>query len=231
MISLSQIRRALPGGWAVRLVVLALVAGMAIAGLFLLLTGRTIFDVLLENRRLTQALTHLTAESQIGYAKVLAREERDGVTWTRLRFVETQRDDPRRLVTQHEVELPGDTIHFDALIVSFEPRLVMDGKARALYLWRRVYSDAMPPEAGFPLAEPGAEPRRYAGLLARLPRRDQRLFWREVWSLANDPDRLRQAGVRAVYGNVVYTRMETGLIYVFKIDNSGKLYPEVVPDL
>lgn len=227
----GALRKLVPGGWMLRWLLAALLAGGMVAALCFLLAGQTIFDMLRENRQLRQALTHLTAESQVGYAKVLSREVRDGVPWTRLRFVETDRDDPRRIVFQQEYEIPGDVIHFDALVVIFAPQLVMDGKARALFLWRRVYGESMAPEAGLAIGVPGEEPRRYAGLLAKLPGRQRRQFWEEVWNLANDPERLQAAGVRALYGNVVYQRLDPGLIYVFKVDNHGRFWAETVPDL
>jgi hypothetical protein len=49
--------------------------------------------------------------------------------------------------------------------------------------------------------------------------------------LANDPEKLREYGIKAIYGNVVYNKFRPGLIYVFKINPVGNLYPEVVPDM
>jgi hypothetical protein len=148
---------------------------------------------------------------------------------TRLLFVETDRRDENRIVATKEVELPGDIVHFDALMVTFDPQLVADGRARSLYLWRRIYSESMAPENGVPLTmPPGEEPKRYADILEKLPVRDRRLFWSEVWQLANDRERLRRAGVRAVYGNAVYWQMRPGMRYLLKLDNSGRITPEVV---
>lgn len=206
-----------------------LVAVVALA--VYLLTNNTIFDLLRENRKLKAALTNLTTETQIGYAKVLVQETRDGRLFTRLRFVETDRQNPAKILEQQDFEVEGDVVHFDALMVVFEPQLVMDGKERALYIWRRVYGEKMAPEAGFPICKPGTEPRRYAEVFSKLSLRDRNMLWSEIWSLADDPDHLRQAGVRAIYGNVVYKKLRPGLIYVFKVANGGHFYPETVPAL
>ena len=53
----------------------------------------TIHQLLNENKQLKEAITNLTAEEQIGYAKVIKQETKDGKVWTTLRFVETARDD------------------------------------------------------------------------------------------------------------------------------------------
>lgn len=191
----------------------------------------SIRELLGENRELKASLANLNREDQAGYAKVLEQVVREGKTYTRLKFVETARDDPRRRVLEKEFTVEGDIVHFDALIVRFDRRLVMDGKERALYLWRRVYSESMAPEQGYDIEDPGQEPGRYRDLLARLPLDARRLFWSEIWELANDPGRLSQYGVQGIYGSVNYMRMKPGLIYVFKISPTGQLYPEAVPDM
>ena len=49
--------------------------------------------------------------------------------------------------------------------------------------------------------------------------------------LANDPQKLKKFSVQAIYGNVVYSQLKPGLIYVFKISNTGQIYPETVPEM
>ncbi|MBN2269748.1 MAG: hypothetical protein JXN61_03985 [Sedimentisphaerales bacterium] len=191
----------------------------------------TIHQLLTENKQLKEAITNLTDEDQIGYAKVLTQEDNEGGLVTRIKFVETARDDKLRRILEKEYTIPGDVIHFDALIVKFGDKMVMDGKGRALYLWRRIYGDKTPPEKGFAIEEPGAEPRRYADLLAALPIEQRELFWSSIWDLANDPEMLKEHDIEAIYGNVVYSKLEEGLIYVFKITPTGQVFIEVVPDM
>ena len=191
----------------------------------------TIHKLLAENKQLKQAITNLTQEDQIGYAKVTAQETKDGILLTTIKFVETDRDDKLKKILEKEYSIEGDIIHFDALIVKFGDKMVMDGKAKALYLWRRVYGEKMSPEEGFAIEEPGAEPKRYGDLLAALPVKQRQLFWSSIWDLANDPEKLKEYDIKAIYGNVVYSRLRKGLIYVFKISSTGQVYPEIIPDM
>jgi len=210
------------------------VAGLAVAGYFgrgFYLREMTIHQLLSENKQLKGAITNLTAEEQIGYAKVISQEKRDGSVITTLRFVETARDDKLKKIVERDYTIEGDIVHFDALIVKFGNKMVMDGKERAMYLWRRVYGEDMAPQDGFPIESPGAEPQRYADLLSRLPIKQRELFWSNIWDLANNTEKLRDYGITAIYGNVVYSRLKPGLIYVFKITPTGQLYREVVPDM
>ncbi|MHC4638051.1 MAG: hypothetical protein ACYTBV_11205 [Planctomycetota bacterium] len=195
-------------------------------------SNRTIGQLLEENKELQEAITNLKSENQIGYAKVISQVETEGKIITKLKFVETDREDMLKRVLEKEYEMEGDIIHFDALIVKFDEKLVIDGKERALYLWRRVYSSKMRPEDGFAIETQGDEPKRYADISSsKLNLKDKSLFWKEIWKLADDKESLAEYGVSAIYGNVVYHKVQPGLVYVFKISSTGSLYPEVIPDL
>lgn len=207
------------------LVVLAFVGGALFYG------TKTVHDLLGDNKKLKAAITSLTHEDQIGYAKVLRQETRGGQLYTTIRFVETARDDQLKIVLEKEYEIEGDVVHFDALVVSFTDQAVMDGKSRSLYLWRRVYGEHMSPADGFPIETPGTNPERYAGLLRGLKLPEQQMFWEAIWDLANNPEGLREHGIKAIYGNAVYKRLRPGLIYVFKIGADGQVYPETVLDM
>jgi hypothetical protein len=209
---------------------MALVAVIFVAGTLFYGT-KTVHDLLGENKKLKQSLATLTHEDQIGYAKVVRQETRDGKFYTVVRFVETARDDQLKKVLEKEYEIEGDTVHFDALIVTFSDQAVMDGKERSLYLWRRVYGENMSPAEGFAIEEEGVTPVRYTDLLRRLHLSEQKLFWSAIWDLANEPEALQRHGIKAVYGNAVYKKLRPGLIYVFKISAGGHVYPETVPDL
>ncbi len=213
------------------IIIVAVLAGMAYLGRTPYKVVATIHELLAENKELKQAITNLSREDQIGYAKVVAQEMKDGELFTTIRFVETARDDKLNKILEKEYTIAGDIIHFDALIVKFGSKMVMDGRTRALYLWRRVYGEKMTPADGFTIEEPGAEPQRYKDLLEALPIEHRQMFWSEIWELANDTEKLTEYDIEAIYGNVVYWKLREGLIYVFKINSTGQVYPEIVPDI
>jgi len=218
-------------GFLVLGVTAVLMGGVAYMGRGLYHGAVTIHELLNDNKQLKQAITNLTDEDQIGYAKVLSQRNDNGRLLTTLRFVETAREDKTRRILEKEYTIEGDVVHFDALIVTFGDKMVMDGRARALYLWRRIYGEKTAPQDGYRIEEPGAEPQRYAGLLQALPIRQKQLFWTEIWDLANNLDKLKEHDIKAIYGNVVYRKLREGLIYVFKIKPTGELSIEVVPDM
>jgi hypothetical protein len=193
--------------------------------------NRTIEQLLNENLELKTAITNLSQEEQIGYAKVLSQETRDGQLFTKILFVEADPEDFTKHILRKEYEIQGDVIHFDTLIVTFGSELVMDGKERAMYLWRRIYGEKQTPEQGFPIETEGKPSPRYTQLCEKLSIEDGQLFWDEIWQLSNNPKRLEKLGIKAVYGNAIYRQLKPGLIYIFKVSSTGSLYPEIIPDL
>ncbi|MDD5459142.1 MAG: hypothetical protein PHF37_07100 [Phycisphaerae bacterium] len=214
-----------------RLLVICLVLVVLVFAVRRFYTSATIHELLTENKHLKESISNLTAEDQIGYAKVLEQNIEAGKLYTTLLFVETARDDKLKKLLEKQYTIEGDIIHFDALIVKFTDQLVMDGKERSMYLWRRVYGENQSPGEGFAIEEAGVESKRYANILGKLPAVEKQLFWSSIWDLANDPEKLQQYGVKAIYGNAVYSKLRKNLIYVFKIGPTGQLYPEIVPDI
>ena len=83
--------------------------------------GSALHNLFAENKELKQALTNLTDEGKIGYAKVLNQEKdpNGNVVSTTLKFVETARDNELETVLEKQYTVQGDIVHFDALIVKF----------------------------------------------------------------------------------------------------------------
>lgn len=213
------------------LIVISSIIVLGLLAYAMFYSGKTIHDLLGENKALQKSIANLTREEEVGYAKVLSQEDRDGTLLTRILFVVTDPEDMTKRILEKEFEVEGDVVFFDALIVKFKSKSVMEGKERALFLWRRIYSDKMTPENGLPIDMPGGEPKRYSQICAKLSVKNRAMFWNEIWQLSDDPERLNRSGVQAVYGNAVYKKVKPGLIYRFKLDASGAFYPDTVPDL
>jgi hypothetical protein len=211
------------------LIGLSAVVTAAILGLSFYFSSSSIHSLLTENHALNKAITNLTQETQIGYATVESKtKDALGQVSQRIRFVQTAEGNPKEIVDEQIFTITGEVVHFDALIVKFTDEYVKDGKERALYLWRRIYGEQTAPEQGAPIQTPGQAPERYHAISQTLKLNDRNTFWEAVWGLANDPTRLSQYGIQAVFGNAVYTKMEPGKVYLFKIGATGQIYPEVM---
>lgn len=210
-------------------IVLTALITASILGLSVYFSSSSIHELLTENHQLNKAITNLTAEEQIGYATLQSQTKNAlGEIESVVRFVQTAAGEPKQVVAEQLFTLTGDVVHFDALIVKFTNAYVQDGKERALYLWRRIHGEFDTPASGQAVEQSGQAPERYFAITKSLRLKDRDVFWDAIWELANDPTRLSAYGISAVYGNPVYTQMQPGKVYLFKISPSGQIYPEVV---
>ena len=211
------------------LVMLAALITAGILGMSFYHATASIHELLTENHQLNKAVRNLTDEEQIGYA-ILESQTRNelGQLESVVRFVQTAANAPKTLVSEQRFTVGGDIIHFDALIVKFTNEYVKDGTERALHLWRRIYGETTTPTNGEAIEIAGTAPERYYTITESLHLRDRDIFWNAIWKLANDPTHLSQYGIHAVFGNAIYTRMQPGKVYLFKISATGQIYPEIV---
>src|SRR5262249_41022544 len=121
--------------------------------------------------------------------------------------------------------LPGEEIYIDALVTVFESDAVQSGEARSLYLFRRIFTERVAPQDGFPLYHAGGssdgvpEPyvHRTIGPSAQLR------GLHHLWRLIEDTAYAEAHRVRTHFGQAVYARMEPGLCYTVTLQNHGGL--------
>lgn len=201
----------------------------SILGISMYLSSSTIHELLTENHELNKAIRNLTDEQQIGYATLQSSTRNaHGEIESVVRFVQTAPGHPKQIVSEQLFTVPGEIVHFDALLIKFNDEYVKDGKGRALYLWRRVYGEFDAPADGTTIEVPGSAPERYYDITKTLKINDRDVFWEAVWELANDPQQLSSYGITAVYGEAIYFKLAPDKLYHFKISPQGQIYAEVV---
>lgn len=222
-------KKARSGKIIVAVIVLAAIAVAAVLGLSFYFTSSSIHSLLTENHKLNKAIHNLTEEQQIGFATLKSRSRNElGQVESLVRFVQTAPGKPDEVVSEEFFVVEGEVIHFDALIVKFSDDYVKDGQGRALYLWRRIHGEAEAPAEGDLIQTPGEAPERYNAITQSLKLKNQPIFWEAIWDLANDPAQLSEYGIKAVFGNAIYTKMEADKVYIFKISPTGQIYPDVL---
>ncbi|HAV12712.1 MAG TPA: hypothetical protein DCX06_04335 [Opitutae bacterium] len=222
-------KRDLSGKIMAKLIVGAAIVTAGVLGVSFYLSSSTIHSLLTENHELNKAIKNLTAEEQIGYATLQSqRRNEHGELESTIRFVQTAAGKPKEIVSEQLFTITGEVIHFDALIVKFSNDYVIDGKERALYLWRRIYGETISPSSGELIEIPNQAPERYHSITRSLRMKESDIFWEAIWNLANNPEQLSQYGITAVFGNAIYTKLQLGQITLFKISPTGQIYPEVL---
>lgn len=161
-------------------------------------------------------------------AEVVVEEQTrddDGQVWTKLKFLEYSVDgqplEPVKVFT-----LPGDVVYFDALVMKFAAENVQEGKAKSLYLFRRVFTDETRPDMGYKLFDVDASaglPKNYQADAAEIPLQAQHEVWARFQKCMADPEHAAAEGVDTIYGEAVYDTLRKNFLYTLSIQNNGGL--------
>lgn len=129
--------------------------------------------------------------------------------------------------------LPGSEVYIDALVVTFERKLVEAGdglKGKSLLLFRRAFGDLQKPVDGIPLfRRDGASPIPEVAQLDPKPTDFERELWTRFWDYANDPRRAAENGIRLAQGEAPHVKVVPGQVYKLTLRASGGL--EIQPRL
>jgi hypothetical protein len=134
---------------------------------------------------------------------------------------------------ERTMTLPGDEVYIDALVVTFDRKLVEAGdglKGKSMLLFRRAFGDLQKPSDGVPLFRRDA-----TSVVPEVAQVDaqpgdfERELWGRFWEYANDPARAAAAGIRVAQGEAPHIKVVQGQVYKLTLRASGGL--EIVPRL
>ena len=138
---------------------------------------------------------------------------------TLVRFIEL--DEGGAELARQEFDIPGDVLFVDAWTVRFEHDRVAHADpfaGQTLVLFRRIYSDRVPPREGFAIDTPGGIPEGYA---LSEEARFERAVWRGFWNIAADPGRADELGIRVAQGEAVYRPVGAGEAFDLVVEAAG----------
>ncbi len=145
-----------------------------------------------------------------------------------IEFVELN-DAGQPIDTPRRFQIRGDLVYIDGWVVKFDDKYVEQAdleRGTSLLLFKRIFGSGQRPDDGFPLDEAGSAPRVYSrdGKMSDFEKK----IWADFWTIANDPDRARQLGIRAAHGGAPFMKVEKGKSYRILLRASGD--PTIVPD-
>jgi len=146
-----------------------------------------------------------------------------GETVNKLRFTEL---DPQggAVGAQRELEIKGDEVYVDTLIIKFEDHFVEQGdplKGKALLLFRRIFTNRVKPDEGYVLDRNGVPPEIYATQAAQST--FERNLWARFWAVANSEHLAKEAGVKAMHGQAVCGRLAPNMVYTLLMRSTGEV--------
>ncbi len=150
---------------------------------------------------------------------------------TRVQFVETD-GQGIPLERPRVFTIEGDIVHVAALVIKFADQYVEAGdplRSTSVCLFQRLYGEKQEPGDGFSLDSARSRPACYerGEQMSDL----EREIWSNFWEYANDPDRAKEAGVRAADGQSVYKKVLPGKRYKIFLRSTGDMtmQPEDLP--
>ena len=168
-----------------------------------------------EIERLDTALKLHKLERRLAHIRVLDTgvDEETGRKFSKIEFVElNELGDP--VGEAKRFELDGEMIYVDYWVVKFDDKYVEQAdleRGMSICMFQRVVGDSQKPKDGFSLDEPGQRPGSYArgSVMSDLERK----IWADFWTIANDPQRAAELGIRALHGDAVSIKVDKGKVY------------------
>jgi hypothetical protein len=116
----------------------------------LLVAGYWVYELWNEQAVYERYLHNLLGEQRVAEVCVLdQRRPVEEPVRTTVRFQEFRQNG--QPLSPLVVTLPGEEIYVDAFVTLFESDAVRGGRAKSLYLFRRMFTEQMAPQVGFPL--------------------------------------------------------------------------------
>lgn len=126
------------------------------------------------------------------------------------------------------IEIEGNDIYFDAVVLNFEYSEIASGEAQNIVLPYRVFSNKIPQGKGIPLNITDKN-----GVPLIFKRQEKDIYTvdstkytervKEIMSYISDRKKARAAGIRSIYGNAVHKTVRKGDKLVIWVEQTGGL--------
>jgi hypothetical protein len=205
---------------------LALVRALLLMGVLglMLVAGYWMYDLWREKALYETYLHNLLGEQRVAEVCILDQQwPPDEPVHTTVRFQEFRQDG--QPLSPLIVTLPGEEIYVDAFVTIFESDAVKSGQAKSLYLFRRIFTEHMAPQVGFPLyrSEGSGDGIPQPYVRQDIDRTAQQRVWGYLWRLIDDAAYAETQRVRMKFGQAVYAKMQTDQCYTVAIQHNGGL--------
>ena len=152
------------------------------------------------------------------------RENPDaGRPQTEIEFFEVNEEGAPLSDKRQKFTIDGDRVYVECLLAKFDDKYIEENdldRRTAICLFQRVFGEHQEPQQGFAIDQVGTAPTSYerGGEMSEFEKR----FWRDFWTLANDPAEAAKIGVRAVHADAPSLRVEKGGLYELELRTTGE---------
>jgi hypothetical protein len=183
--------------------------------------------------RLETSIQLLKLRHRIARLHVL-KQEKDPETerpMTTVEFYEVNDEGEPVENRRREFTVEGDRVYVECLVAKFEDKYIEQSdleRSTAVCLFQRIFGEYQQPLEGFVLDEIGRSPTSYArgGKMSDF----EQTIWKDFWSLANDPKKAAEMGIRAAHADAPSMQMHAGKTYELQLRATGEFTLKPVDD-
>lgn len=178
-----------------------------------------------EKQRLATSLKLLKIDRRMANIKVLEKGTTDeGEPFMDVAFWEV--NPAGEMIGQPQpFRLRGEKLYLDCWIVKFEDQYVEEGdplRQASLCVFKGIWGELDGPVNSYSLDRESMTSSQAPGIYKQVPANEfEANIWKDFWSVANDPQKQKELGIRANHGQVNYVAVEKDAIYQVELRSSG----------
>lgn len=174
--------------------------------------------------RLDTALTLMKVRRRVARLTVVDQEtdSESGAITTTVEFVETN-EEGHVIGEPKQFHIDGDRVYIEYLVAKFDDKYVEQAdleRGTAICLFQRIFGENQLPSEGYVLDEVGTRPNAY--VRGTEISEFERQIWDDFWTLANNPARARELGIRAAHGVAPSYRVRPEMVYQLELRTTGE---------
>jgi hypothetical protein len=165
-------------------------------------------------------LRHRVARLHVASQKT---DESTGRVRTTVEFSEVDEEGKPISEKPQTFEIDGDQVYVECLVVKFDDKYIEQNaldRNTAICLFQRIFGEHQEPIDGFAIDQAGGAPasyRRY-GETSEFEKR----IWADFWTIASDPAKAKELGIRAAHADAPSTRVREGVTYELDLRTTGE---------
>jgi hypothetical protein len=156
----------------------------------------------------------------------VAKQETDETTGrlrTTVEFSEVDEEGKSLTKEPQTFVIDGDQVYVECLVVKFDDAYIEQNaldRNTAICLFQRIFGEHQEPIDGYPIDQVGSSPASYAryGETSEFEKR----IWADFWSIASNPAKAKELGIRAAHADAPSTRVREGVTYELDLRTTGE---------
>jgi hypothetical protein len=150
-------------------------------------------------------------------------DEETGEILTTVEFYEVDENGEPAGGDRQTFEIVGDRVYVECLVAKFDDKYIEENaldRNTAICLFQRIFGEHQEPKDGYAIDQIGSVPASYARYGE--PSDFERRIWDDFWSIAADPAKAAELGIRAAHADAPSIKVREGVTYELELRTTGE---------